>query len=355
MAIESPQPVKDPHYHYGEASLTPPVFFGNGAERLGIAGMRADTPEGKQVYMNLFEGYTTGNDGERIDVLHYRRKDRRGAFQYVITDPKDPSILREIGGDTRIDGLREKARAAAADYIERNAEVKVTKKSELGKVKPKVGRLVRRKTDNLVMVMWTHGATRDGDPSNHGHLVVFNISHDQKESVKKGIELYHVGTAKVAKVYRDAMKKGLNELGYKTRPKGNEYEIVGVPAEVKAPFSSRTNRINERIEDFEQKKGIKLMPEAKRKFSKFDIPEKQPNITHEERRKGWIARLTTPQFKAIVGVVSKAMAVVRQRILDRDFSRWQGDISRHASKLRSNMILHETEAPERSRNNGRSR
>lgn len=356
MALESPKPVSDPAYHHRESSLTPPVFFGRDAERLGLAGIRADTPEGRQVYMNLFAGYTTAPDGERADRLpKYMHPKRRGAFEMIVSDPKDSSVLGEVAGDTRIEGVRLKARAAVAGYIEKHAEVKVTKKAEAEKCRPKTGRKAWRKTEGLIMVGWDHPATRAGDPNRHWHLVVMNLSHDRQEGIWKGIDLYHVDKAAASKVYRDAMRKGLHELGYKTRAKGSEYEIVGVPAEVKAKFSSRRNGIAGKIEEFEGKTGKSLSKEAKRKFGVYDRPEKGPDMPLADRQKAWRARLSPDQFAAVMGVVRKAYQRVKERVFEKSLSRWHEGIAQHASKLRDSVAFQEPEVPVRSRDNARSR
>lgn len=331
MAVEAPRPIKDRDYHFREDSLTPPVFFGHEAERQGIAGIRADTSEGKTIYMNLFDGYATGENGEREDLLHYRHPKRRGAFEYVVSDPKDPSIYGEVLGDNRIESVRLKARALVARFIEENAEVKVTKQSEIEKFKPKVGKLVRRKTNSLAMVGWDHVGTRESDPGRHWHLVAFNISHDKREGKNKAIELYHIDKPKLTRIYRDAMRKGLHELGYKTKREGNEYRIVGTPPEVKALFSRRTNGINDKIAKFEEKTGKELKVEKKKKFSSFDIPEKSPNMPLPERRKGWLSRLTDSQKQSLANVVSKAKKSVTR-------SRWRSGLQNHLDNIRRQSV-----------------
>ncbi len=341
----------DAKYFLKETTLTPPVFFGQGAERLGIAGLRIDTKEGHRVYLNLFDGYATDGNGERDAKLpKYMHPERRGAFQIVTNDPKDVSIAGEVAGDTRIESVRLKAREAVARYVEENAQVKVTKKAEIAQSDAKVKGWKRpeRKSGNLVMAWFDHAGSREGDPARHGHLVVFNLSEDKKEGIWKAVELRYVDRPTLSKIYRDTMRQGLNELGYKTKRVGNEYEIVGVPAEVKAEFSRRRTSISAKNADYEEFNGKKASPKAKHRAGLYDRPEKPDNMPLEDRRKGWLARMTGAQRSAVASVVSKARHSVKA-------SRWRKGVHNCVAKLRRIGMVRTSDSVDRNRNHGYSR
>lgn len=296
MAVEAPSPVDDVDYHFREESLTTPVFFGKGAQRLGIEGLVVDTEYGKQVYMNLFKGYATTPDGQQGEKLaKYMHPNRRGAFQIVANNPKEVSVLNLVGGDERIEGVMHEAYAALARFVEQTAEVKVSDKARRG---------TYAKPDNLVMVLFEHGANRNGDPHRHGHLVAFNLSNH--EGKNKGLEFYKFDFLKASEVYRDAMRKELHRLGYKTRLKGAEYEIVGFPAEVKAKFSSRREGIEDKVAAFEEKIGKSVHSKTKRRFGVFDRPDKEDKPL-VERVADWVSQMTRRQWGMLRDLVETAV------------------------------------------------
>lgn len=351
MAVESPQAVDDKLYHFREQSITPPVFFGYEARRLGIEGIRADSEIGKKIYLNLFDGYSSDAEGNRDkDLLGYRRGKRNGAYEIITNDPKDPTLLAMVAGDERINNLILRARAAVAKYVEESIEVRVTKKSEIEKdgeeFKPKIGFRPWRKTNSLVMVWWDHPGTRDGDPGRHGHLTILNISHDAKQGTTKSIDFHDYKKAKATEIYRDTMIDGLKQLGYKCEKEGNEYRIAGVQPELRALYSRRSSSINERIAEHERKTGKSLSPASKRKFGYYDRPEKSADMPLADRQRSWIARMTTTQFDGLRAVVSRAKGAVLR-------SQWHQKARGHIDKLYQQAIRIPEQIHERSQ--GRSR
>jgi conjugative relaxase-like TrwC/TraI family protein len=359
MATEQVRPVRDANYYLQEHSLTEPRFEGKGAKLLGIDGVSLDTDEGRKIYLNLFDGYTTDDQGDRDKKLpKYMHSDRRGAFDLTTNNPKDVSIVNLVGGDRRIDAVILEARKAVSDEVERQARVRVTKKSEVEASKakmPKGWKRPERRPENLVMVWFDHSSSRLEDAHRHGHLWIANVSYDKQEKTWKALELGHLDQQKIADIYRDTMRKGLHQLGYKTEREGKEYRITGFPAEVKGVFSQRGNGIVEMRQEMEARTGKPMSAKAKSKLPVYDRPEKPADKPLPERQKSWRDRLSPGQLKAVFSFVNKAKAVVKSRGLGSAFSRWQSDISRHASKLRRTVLTPETESPERSRNDGRSR
>jgi len=310
MGVESPKPVRDPEYHFREASLTPLRFEGKGAKILGIEGTFD-----RATYLNLYDGYTTGENGERNTRLpKYMHPDRRGAFEITVNLPKTVSIVNELGGDPRICDVMTRAREAVAKEVEKQARVRVTKQSEVEKSKermPKGWRYPERKTENLVWVSHRHSTSRLQDVHSHDHLVFFNLSYDKQEKTWKAIELRYIDKPKLSKIYRDTVRQGLNELGYKTKAVGQEFEIVGVPAEVKATFSRRHTAIREIEADYEAKKGKPLTSKAKGKLSVYNRPEKAEDRPVADRRREWIAKLAPEHFRSVAGIVERAKRSVR--------------------------------------------
>jgi conjugative relaxase-like TrwC/TraI family protein len=361
MAVETPRTVGNAEYYLEETPLTEPKWKGEGAKLLGLEGQPLD----RETYLNLFAGYTTDADGNRDKKLpKYMHPERRGAIELTVSLPKDVSIANLVGQDQRIDEVFHKAVQAVADEVERQALVKTTKQEDSEKY---------RRTGNLVYTVFDHSSSRASDPHRHAHLVFMGLSYDR--GTWKSIELGMIGVwqsnlekagqlltgekpkgfAVLTDVFNNTMRKGLNELGYKTKADGRSFKIVGFPAEVKGVFSSRNGEIKEREAEWAAKKGQPLTGKAKGKLSVIDRPEKPSDTPLPERRKGWLARLNHGQFKAVASVVKKAKEIVKGRSLGSQFAKWQADLTRHASQLRNSVIMQDPESPDRSRDNGRTR
>ncbi len=325
MAVESPRPVRNAEYYLREQPLNTPSFEGRGAKLLGIEGRPVDG----ETFLNLHDGYTT-KDGQRDRKLpRYMHKERRGSFEMTFNLPKCGSILKEVGGDTRIGDIMTQARRAAQEEIEGQA----------------YARCPWERPNNLIMAAFRHPGSRLDDPHAHDHLWIANLTHTKKGW--KAVELGYLDTEKVASVYRDAMMRGFRQLGYKVRQVGKEYEIVGVPAEVKAKFSRRHADIAERENVYERKKGAPLTSKAKSKLSVHGRPEKPTDRPLEERRAGWLSRISHEQYDGLRGLVDAAMTSAAMQ-------RFQSRLKSYASKLRQ-TVVRQHDAPEREQNRGYGR
>jgi conjugative relaxase-like TrwC/TraI family protein len=327
MAVESPRPVRNPSYYLQEQSLTTPVFIGNGARELGIEGQPVD----RETFLNLHDGYTT-RDGQRDQKLpKYMHKDRRGSFEMTFNLPKCGSILKEVAKDERIGDVMTDARAAAFREVEKQAYTR-TPWEQPGK---------------LVGTFFRHAGSRLDDPHAHDHLWIANLSKSSKGW--KAIELGYLEMDKVSKVYRDSMVKGFRQLGYKVKQVGKDYEIVGVPAEVKAKFSRRHADIAERESEYERKKGAPLTSKAKSRLSVHGRPEKPTERPLEDRRAGWIQRLSDYQHDHLKHLVAAARSAVRK-------VRWRQEARSAFDRMRGHgMSRDDHSSMERNINDGRSR
>lgn len=356
MAVESPRSVGDPNYYLQETPIVPAHWIGDGARKLDLHNREVEPA----TFLNLCNGYTTDADGQQDKKLpKYMHPDRVQAIEITVNFPKSVSGANLVGGDRRIDDVAWESYLAVAAEVERQALVRTTKKTDKEKYK---------RAEGLAMAIFDHPANRLGTWHRHGHIVIMNIGLDSEKW--KAIELSLIGIwqepekrdvnrpkeeikgfGELTDIFNKTARKGLNRLGYKTKAIGRSFEIVGFPWDVKLLGSDRNADIKEMKREFEKKKGAALTAKTKKKLSVIDRPDKQIDMPLPERQKGWRARLTPPQLKAVMGVVQKSY----NRVKDRAISQWQQGIAQHASQRRMNMIIHETETPVRSRNSGRSR
>lgn len=342
MGLQPDNKVGDNHYHGREESQIPVRFEGNLARELGIygtfdqgvsdrlfRGMKPELVDGKEQKLTL-----------RID------KDRVGAVDWTFNVDKSVSGAELVGGDSRILGVRERAVTAAMDYVEENSRVRVRKGAEVAKAKPKTYKFPARYTDSLIYERHWHTVARDGSPHGHCHVKIYNLSKDRVEDAVKAVELRFVDRKAANEVYNRWLKRGLNELGYKTRRKGESLELVGFPAEVKAIFSPRHESIKELERSYEERAGKPMSSKAKGKLSVYNRPEKPDNMPLVERRKGWLGKLTAPQAKAVHGLVGKAKLSVKR-------SKWRAGLKRHLDRFRPTAVTKDTPAQTKEPSRGR--
>ncbi len=306
--IEFDNAVSDLGYYLDEPSQTPPTFQGKGSRILGIEGEFSP-----QTLDRLYRGMQPDRDEKLVTRI---RADRRGAFEMTLSLPKSPSIMKELAGDERIKGVMDDAQAVVMKQVESQVRTRVRKASEVEKSKkPKTWRYPERRTENLTYVTFSHPTSRSGDPHYHRHIVILNLTYDKQEKQWKAVELRHIDRPAIAKAYTEALVKGLHRLGYKTTRSGKEFEIVGVPAEVKAEFSRRNAQIKQIAEQYPEAK-----PKARSKHSVYDRPEKL-DIPLEERKKTWKERITKGQLSQLTDLMRRAKNSVRMARMRRNLKR----------------------------------
>ncbi len=327
MGVEPDNKVGNHRYYMVEANELSTEFKGNLARILGIEGTF-----GEQAYDRLFRGMNPElTDGRETKLTLRLDKDRTGAWDWTFNVPKSVSVAEQVAGDTRIGDVRTRAEEKAMRLIESQATVKVRKKSEIEKSKkahPKAWKYPERKTDNLLYIPFRHTSSRSGDPASHTHYVIYNLSFDKQERVFKAVNLKHVDRKAAGDLYHKELRKGLNELGYKTKTVGKSFEIVGFPAEIKAEFSQRHHAIADRSEEFTARTGRKMSNQAQ---SVINRPEKPDDKPLAERRADWAARLTDRQRAGLKALVSRAKGSLRR-------SRLRAGMKRHLDKARSFVL-----------------
>ena len=317
MAVEQIRPVRDIDYYLSEPALYPVTFEGKGAKLLGIEG---DTATPQSVHQ-LFAGRTP--DGVRLPK--YMHKERRGAFEVTVNLPKCGSVLGELAGDSRIKDVLRDVAGEVAEYLQKQACVRVSKGNFKG---------MDRRPDNLVYSVYVHPTSRAGDPHLHAHIVFYNLSYDRHEKAWKAIETRYIDQPGMGRLANRAMTKGLRQLGYRLAPKGKEFEIVGVPAEVKAEFSRRGEQVRALKAEYDRNRGDKPMSVKERsKLALYDRPEKVL-ADAATRHASWVSRITGQQFGSLKSLAQKAKDRVRLARLGRN-------LQKHIDNTRSVEQTHE--------------
>jgi TrwC relaxase len=114
-----------------------------------------------------------------------------------------------------------------------------------------------RATGNLVISAYQHDTSRELDPQIHTHLVAANLTYDSAEGRWKALQASDIyeQRAYLTEVYRNALARSVNELGYQTvdrfdRGRERGFEIEGIAAETIDKFSQRSEQRDRAIAGF---------------------------------------------------------------------------------------------------------
>ncbi len=271
--------------YYTEGQELVGRWRGEGSKRLGLAG---------SVRREAWDALCDNRNPATGETLTLRQKqNRRIGYDFNFHVPKSVSLLYGLTRDERIlDAFRESVDATMQD-IEAEMQTRV----RAG------GRNEDRTTGNMVWGEFIHFTARpvEGvpDPHLHAHCFVFNTTWDDKESRWKAGQFAGVkrdGPFFEA-VFHSRLARRLEELGLPTQRTRQGWELTGVPSSAIGKFSRRTAQ----IEKLAKEMGI-THPDAKGELGARTREHKQKDLSMEELREQWTARLSPEELAAMTGV-----------------------------------------------------
>jgi conjugative relaxase-like TrwC/TraI family protein len=284
--------------YYSQGGARPGVWFGKGAERLGLAG---------EVTAHDF-GAVAGNrnplTGERLTVRD--AANRRAGYDFTFSPPKSFSAMWARTGDAR---LPEALQQAVAEWLREDVE-------------PEVKTRVRRSgqerdvtVGNLVASLFLHDTSRplkeDGkpDPQLHMHVYVHNVCWAEHEGRWQAVQF---GTLKADGPYLEAALEArlaakVRSLGYDVARDGKgRWEMTAVLPSVNQKFSRR--RFGEVLPEAERR-GI-TDGEGRSKLGRLTRQGKaggEPLAT-AELRAYWNSKLTGDETAPMDAAYARAVA-----------------------------------------------
>ncbi len=278
--------------YYAEGQKHAGEWGGQAAERLGLAG---------RVASEAFDALCENRHPETGARITARTKTmRRVGFDLNFHVPKSVSVLYGLTGDRSVlqaftDSVRE-----TLDEIESVIRTRVRT----------AGRDETRTTGNWLYSLFVHCTSRpvDGvpDPHLHAHAFVFNLTFDDIEGRWKAIEL--------GEVYKNApyfeagfharLSRKLVELGFDVYRSEKGWELSGIPQRVLTSFSRRTSLIERLARELSIDDA-----ELKAELGATTRERKQLQLTLEELRALWLARLLPEERRAIQHVIDRDLLV----------------------------------------------
>jgi conjugative relaxase-like TrwC/TraI family protein len=268
--------------YYTEGQELQGVWRGEGAARLGLAG---------NISKDAWDALCDNRDPATDATLTARRKaDRRVGYDFNFHVPKSVSLLYSLTKDERIlDAFRASVHETMLD-IEKEMKGRV----RIG------GRNEERTTGNMVWGEFVHFTSRpvEGipDPHLHAHCFVHNLTFDAVEQRWKAgsfADIKRDGPYFEGK-FHARMGRRMAELGLGVERTRKGWEIAGLAKSSLDKFSLRTAL----IEAEAKSKGIRD-DKAKDGLGAKTRERKQKDLTFDELRVAWSARLSSSELAAV--------------------------------------------------------
>jgi conjugative relaxase-like TrwC/TraI family protein len=286
--------------YYAEGERVTGEWFGRGAEGLGLGGA---------VTREAFEAVRQGLDPRTHDFLRVRKSaDRvatdgatlthgRSLYDFTISAPKSVSVTAILGEDQRLIDAHQTAVREALNELETYASARIRQR----------GAHADRATNNLVMAVYHHGASRELDPQIHSHAVAANLTFDGVEGRWKALQASDIyeRRAYLEEVYRNVLAREVRALGYeidnRRDSKGHDsgFEIRGISQELLNNFSQRSHQRDRAIEEFVGKNGRQPTDNEVAVLVRESRADKLIEISAGELRSKQRARLTAEDERAL--------------------------------------------------------
>jgi conjugative relaxase-like TrwC/TraI family protein len=274
----------------------PGVWFGKGAERLGLSGEVAAAD-----FLAL-AGNRDPRTGQRLTVRD--AANARPGYDFTFSAPKSFAAVWARTADARlIEAFRDSILETIGQDVEPEMKTRLRRSGQDDDVL----------TGNLVGCLFLHDTTRplkeDGrpDPHPHGHAYVFNRTWAEHEKRWQAAQLagLHLDGRYFEAAFEARLASRLRRLGYELQGDGKgSWEIVGVPKTVRDKFSRRTLR---EIEPEAKKRGI-TDPEAKAQLASLTRQKKAGGepLTARQLHAYWNGRLSADEARAMDAVSARA-------------------------------------------------
>ncbi len=251
------------------------IFQGRLSERLGITGSVT-----KEAFFALCENR---HPHTGLPLTPRTKQERKIGYDINFHVPKSVSVLNALAKDSHIRDAFRDCVAATMREMEALAKVRVRKG----------GVSQDRDSGELIWADFIHQTARpvEGfapDPHLHAHCFVFNLAWDETENRVKAGKLREINRQMpyFQAVFHKRLADKMVELGYQVRPTAKSFEVDGIPKEVIALFSKRTDAIGR----IAKEKGI---TDAKQldELGARTRAKKQSGLSMEELKAEWRSQI----------------------------------------------------------------
>lgn len=214
--------------YYSEGERVEGYWLGKGAEKLGLSGVVKEAE---------FEALRSNRHPFTGDKLTPRI--HKVAFHdIVVSAPKSFSIAAIVGQDERLVAAFHEASRSVLTELEKHAAVRV-----------RGGEMVKteaiRTTGNVACAAFHHDSSRMLGPQLHTHLVIANVSYDEKQNRWMALQprvMLEESKQSIRTMFHDDLARRAEKLGYKVSCGLGGFRIEGVTPEMEECYSQRSGQ-----------------------------------------------------------------------------------------------------------------
>lgn len=273
--------------YYESEGKTPGIWFGKGAEFLGLKGVVS-----KEDFLSLAKNKNPKTGAQLTDHM---QKNRRSAMDFCIAPPKSVSIQAMVYDDKRIIEAHNKAVLEAAKAFEKKAAYRTR-----GLTKHKI-------SANLCAAVFQHDTSRAAeaggipDPQLHSHLICFNATRAPDGSWKalQNSEMMQIRSI-ANEVYEHSLIQSLHEMGYSIRQKGKSWELAHIEEATILKFSKRRSAIEKRTKELEKQGAKRGHHELKDAIAHDERIRKDTTATASQLQRDWQDQLSEAERKPVI-------------------------------------------------------
>jgi len=270
--------------YYAEGMKVEGRCFGRLCEKVGLV-------EGEVVTDEAFERVASNHHAITEEKLTPRMKaNRRAGYDATFNAPKSVSIQAFLGSNERLVAAHERAVTEALAELESLA----CRQDGQGINKRHVP------TGQLAGAVFRHGESRALDPHLHSHAFIFNVTADGSQKGRlTALEsrTFFDQTRYLSEVYRNALAREVQLLGYSIERRKHGFELAGVPAELMERFSKRAQERDRAIVAREAELGRELSRDEIAVLVREHRPKKQYELTPAEVRQRQVGQLNGDELQ----------------------------------------------------------
>jgi conjugative relaxase-like TrwC/TraI family protein len=251
--------------------------------------------------VGLVEGATITDEAfERIASNHHAltgekltermAAGRRAGFDATFNAPKSVSIQAFLAGDGRLIMAHETAVTEALRELEAHAC-------------HQTGRGVNKRyvtSGAIAAAVFRHGESRALDPHLHSHAFIFNVTcSDANRSRLLALESSNIfeRTKYLTEIYRNALAREVQKLGYQIDRRPNGFELTGVAPDLLERFSKRAQQRDQAIAAREAELGRELSRDEIAVLVRENRAAKQYELTPEQVRQGQLTQISAGELE----------------------------------------------------------
>lgn len=224
---------------------------------------------------------------------------RRAGYDATFNAPKSVSIQAFLGGDDRLLAAHETAVTEALRELETHAC-------------HQTGRGVNKRyvlSGAIAAAVFRHGESRALDPHLHSHAFIFNVTRSDSTGGRLlALESSNIfeRTKYLTEVYRNALARKVQQLGYQIERRTNGFELAGLSPDLLERFSKRAQERDRAIAVHEAELGRELSHDEIAILVRENRAAKQYELTSKEVRQGQLTQVSTSELEQLRALKSGA-------------------------------------------------